>query len=152
MTDNPTKYFFRQRQQNRLYDVVVGAVEEAAARDGVRKKDIANTLGVPPSQVTRWLSGPGNWTSDTTSDLLFSVGAELDFHVVRFCDRAKGNAYHPVGEPVAATLPTATPAFIVSGTASTASTASVVVRAESEIGRSYPVATVTPTGAVRRNG
>jgi hypothetical protein len=95
MSGEPTKYFFRQRQQNRLYDVVIRAVEGA----GVLRKDIAKKLGIPPSQVTRLLSGPANWTSDTTSDLLFAVDAELDFHAVRFRDRARGNQFHPMGEP-----------------------------------------------------
>jgi transcriptional regulator with XRE-family HTH domain len=94
MTDEPTKYFFRQRQQNRLYDVVIRAVELS----GMRRKEIAKKLGVPPSQITRLLSGPSNWTSDTTSDLLFAVDAELDFQAVQFCDRAKGNRFHPAGE------------------------------------------------------
>jgi len=98
VNDNPTKFYFRQRQQNRLYDAVISAIEESARKDGIRKKDIATILGVPPSQVTRWLSGPANWTSDTTSDLLFSVGAELDFLVVRFSDRMRGNRFHPLGE------------------------------------------------------
>jgi hypothetical protein len=89
-----TKYYFRQRQQNRLYDVVIRAIEE----DSIRRKRIAEKLGIPPSQVTRLLSGPANWTSDTTSDLLFSIDAELDFHVVRFRDRVKGNRFHPAGE------------------------------------------------------
>src|ERR1022692_2434092 len=65
MSDAPTKYYFRQRQRNRLYDAVIKAIEEAAARDHVRRKDIAEKLEIPPSLVTRLLSGPANWTSDT---------------------------------------------------------------------------------------
>jgi hypothetical protein len=91
MSDEPTKYFFRQRQQNRVFDTVIHALEEA----GMRRKGIAAAMGVPPSQVTRLLSGPGNWTCDTISDLLFAIRAELDFQVVHFCDRAKGNRFHP---------------------------------------------------------
>ena len=95
MNDAPTKYYFRQRQQNRLYDTVIHALEQA----GVRRKDIAARMGIPPSQVTRLLTGPANWTSDTISDLLFAIDAELDFQVVGFRDRAKGNRFHPAGEP-----------------------------------------------------
>ena len=98
MNDEPTKSYFRQRQQNRLYDIVIGAIQEAARRDKVRKKDIASKLGIPPSQVTRLLSGPANWTIDTVSDLLFAIDAELDFDVVRFRDRVKENRSHPVGQ------------------------------------------------------
>lgn len=95
MSDAPaTKYYYRQRQQNRLYDAVIRAIEE----EGVRRKFIAEKLGIPPSQVTRLLSGPANWTVDTVSDLLFAIDAELDFQIVRFRDRAQGNRFHPVGE------------------------------------------------------
>jgi predicted XRE-type DNA-binding protein len=90
-----TKYYFRQRQQNRLYDVVIRAIEE----EHIRRKNIAEKLGIPPSQVTRLLSGPANWTIDTISDLLFAIDAELDFSIVRFRDRVKGNRFHLAGEP-----------------------------------------------------
>ena len=87
MNDLPSKYFFRQRMKNRLYEAVIAAVEDAARTNGMRKKDIAQKLGVHPSQVTRWLSGPANWEVDTISDLLFAVGADLDFDAVLFADR-----------------------------------------------------------------
>lgn len=95
MTDAPTKYYLRQHQQNRLFDTVVEALEKS----GVRKKAIAEKLDVHPSQVTRWLSGPGNWESDTISDLLFSIDAEMDFLVVSFAERnqKKKNRFHPLG-------------------------------------------------------
>ena len=99
MNENPSKFYLRQRNKNRLYDVVVHAIEKSAARNGTRRKDIAKTLGVPASQVTRLLSGPSNWESDTTSDLLFAIGAELDYNVVFFRDRAKSNVFQPAGEP-----------------------------------------------------
>ena len=98
MSDKPTKSYFRQRHQNRLYDAVLQAIEESAVRDKVRRKDIAATLDIPPSQVTRLLSVPANWTVDTVSDLLFAVGAELDVRVVALRDRAPENRFHPAGE------------------------------------------------------
>ena len=98
MNDKATKYYFRQRNRNRLYDVVVHAAEESAILSGTRRKDIAETLNIPPSQVTRLLSGPSNWECDTISDLLFAIGAELDYRVVFARDRVKSNSFHPVGE------------------------------------------------------
>jgi transcriptional regulator with XRE-family HTH domain len=96
MNDEPTKYFFRQRQRNRLYDAVISAVEEA----GIRRSDIANKLGINRSQVSRWLAGPANWEIDTISDILFSADSELDFKVIMLRDRAKTqrNRFHPAGE------------------------------------------------------
>ena len=98
MNDEPTKFYFRQRQQNRLYDIVIHAIEDSADRTKMRRKDIAKAIGIPSSQVTRLLSGPANWTVDTVSDLLFAINAELDFQVVNFRDRSKGNRAHPAGE------------------------------------------------------
>lgn len=98
MNDMPSKYFFRQRMKNRIYDAVIAAVEDAAAKRGMRKRDIAEKLGVDPSQVTRWLSGPANWGANTISDLMFAVDAELEFDFVTFADRQrqKSNHFHPL--------------------------------------------------------
>jgi predicted XRE-type DNA-binding protein len=98
MSREPTKYFFRQRHQNRLYDIVIEAIENVARKRGIRRKDIAETLGIPPSQVTRLFSGPANWTADTVSDLLYAIDAEMDFRVVPFSERARANQFHPAGE------------------------------------------------------
>ena len=107
MSDAPTKFYFRQRQQNRLYDTVIAALEEAAASRGIRKKDIAAKLSVNPSQVTRWLSGPANWETDTVSDLLFAIDAEIDFNIMSFDERrrTKSNRFHPAGESRAISVP-----------------------------------------------
>jgi hypothetical protein len=42
-----------------------------------------------PSQLTKWLAGPGNWTLDTVSNLLFSIDAELDFSVSSFAKKSQ---------------------------------------------------------------
>lgn len=73
-------------------------VEDAARLDGIRKKDIADRINSNPSQVSRWLSGPSNWTIDSVSDVLWAVGGELDFNFVCFADRAKQNRSHPINE------------------------------------------------------
>ena len=86
--------YYRQRTQNRVWEAVVHALERANAIDGTRKKDVAEFLGVPRSQVSRWLSGPSNWGIDTMSDLLLSAGAEMDFSPVRFEDRVPQNEHH----------------------------------------------------------
>ncbi len=98
MNAGPGKYFFQQRQRNRLYEAVVKAVEDAARLDGVRKKDIADEIGSNPSQISRWLSGPSNWTIDSISDVLWAIGGEFDFNFVRFIDRARQNRSHPAND------------------------------------------------------
>ena len=52
-----------------------------------------------PSQLTKWLAGPGNWTLDTVSNLLFSIDAELHFSVSSFAKKAKSNEFHDLNWP-----------------------------------------------------
>jgi len=90
--DDRDIFYFRQRQKNRLFTKLAAFYEEAARRDGITKRDIAEKLKRDPSQITRWLSAPSNLTLDTVSDLLLALGAEIDHEIVRFADRAQPNA------------------------------------------------------------
>jgi hypothetical protein len=74
-------FFFRQQNKNRLYEQVIDFFATRAERDGLTKKDIAEILGKDPAQITRLLSGPGNWEQDTTSDLLYAMGGEIEYAV-----------------------------------------------------------------------
>jgi hypothetical protein len=67
----------RQRQRNRLYEFVIRTLERECEAKKLRRIDLAAMLDKEPSQITRWLSGPSNWEFDTVSDLLFSLGGEL---------------------------------------------------------------------------
>jgi hypothetical protein len=69
--------YFRERQSNRVYE----AVFKAFVGTGITKADLARRLKKKPEQLTRWLSGPGNWTLDTVSDLLLALGSEMTFVV-----------------------------------------------------------------------
>ena len=96
MTALPGRAYFRQRQRNQLYEAVVRAVEDAAARTGIRKRDVAEKAGVSPPQLSRWLSGPSNWTMDSVSDVLYALGMELRLEPTPFAEVAKGNRLHDV--------------------------------------------------------
>ena len=72
-----TRAYFQERLRGRLYDLVMDQVEKYRERGGTRA-DLAKRVGKRPEQITRWLSGPGNLTLDTLSDLLLGLsGAEL---------------------------------------------------------------------------
>src|SRR6476620_3465861 len=95
LTDR-TIFYYRQRSKNRLFEAITAFFAEEAERRGITKRDIAECLRRDPAQITRWLTNPSNLTSDTISDLLLSLGAEMDYQIVRFEDRPQPNEMHPL--------------------------------------------------------
>lgn len=90
-------FYFRQRFKNRVFNRLAEFFAQEAAERGVTKKTIAERLGKDPAQITRWLSGPGNLTMDTLSDLLFAMGAEPEPpQIVRFAERPAPNYMDPL--------------------------------------------------------
>lgn len=89
-------FYYRQRNKNRVFEHIVTLFVEEAERRGITKKQIADLLKKDTGLITRWLSGPNNLTLDTISDLLLALGAEMDYHPVRFEDRPKENYFHPL--------------------------------------------------------
>lgn len=85
---------FEYRSENRAYDAVIAALEAAAARDGLKRKDIAEKIEMDPGQFSRLLSGPSNWTLGTISNLLFAIGAEMEFNVVLITNRSRSTVQH----------------------------------------------------------
>lgn len=70
--------YFRSRLQDRIYDLVVGEFLRKESAGIMTRSELAERIGKDPAQITRYLASPGNWTLDTTSDLLLGVcAAEL---------------------------------------------------------------------------
>ncbi len=72
-----TRIYFQERLRNRLYNLIIKEVTSFKARD-LNQAYLARRLGKKPEQISRLLSGPGNLTLDTVSDLLLGLsGGEL---------------------------------------------------------------------------
>ncbi len=68
--------YFRARLSNRMHDLILSTFLELEKRNEISRADIARRLNREPAQISRWLGAPGNWTLDTVSDLLLSMGHE----------------------------------------------------------------------------
>ena len=79
-------FYFRASYRDRVYQSVMAYFAACAERDGLTKARIASLLQRDPASITRWLSGPGNWTLDTVSDLLLAMDAEMSNEVIPFND------------------------------------------------------------------
>ena len=89
-------FYYRQRSKNRVFEALTAFFAEEAERRHITKHDIAESLHRDPASITRWLTTPSNLTLDTISDLLLSLGAEMDYLVMRFADRGPPNEIHPL--------------------------------------------------------
>jgi hypothetical protein len=90
------KAYFQRRQKNRAYEAVFKRFTQLAGDDELTRAQIARRLKKRPEQITRLLSGPGNWELDTISDLLLAMDAELDFRVAPLDERPTPNYAHPL--------------------------------------------------------
>ncbi|MEG2366180.1 MAG: helix-turn-helix transcriptional regulator [Alistipes sp.] len=52
-------------------------IADAMEAAGLSKKQFAEKLGKQPSEITKWLSGTHNFTSDTLSDISIVLGVEI---------------------------------------------------------------------------
>lgn len=68
--------YFQDRLRNQMYDLVLREFLSRQARDpSFTQVKLAARLGKRPEQINRWLSGSGNWTLDTISNLLLAISA-----------------------------------------------------------------------------
>ena len=79
--------YFRERQRTRAYDLIISKLLELE-RDGLlTRAELARRIGRTPEQIARWIGAPGNWTSDTMSDLMLGMGSEVGLSDIPLLDR-----------------------------------------------------------------
>ena len=52
-------------------------IDEARIRKGWSKKELADRMGKRPSEITKWLSGTHNFTTETLFDLEYHLDAKF---------------------------------------------------------------------------
>ena len=84
--------YFRARNRGRVHDLVLREFERA----GISRATLARRLKKRPEVVTRMLGGPGNWTLDTVSDLLFAIaGGEPSYTIFYPLNQPPRNQVQP---------------------------------------------------------
>jgi hypothetical protein len=64
-------------------------------KSGLSQADLAQRLGKGTDRVCKLMGGPGNWTLDTVSDLLFAIaGGESKYEISYPLDKPRRN-YQP---------------------------------------------------------
>jgi hypothetical protein len=66
-----TLAYLRARNKRRAYDLVIKEFKNS----GISQADLARRLGKGTDYICKLLGGPGNWTLDTISDLLFALSS-----------------------------------------------------------------------------
>lgn len=102
-----TLIYFRMRLKQRIFSLIAKEFK----RSGLSQADLGRRLDKDPGQISRLLSGPGNLTIDTASDVLFALGGGEPAMTMAY-PLAKGAQITEsiVNVPEAAPLPSAPPA------------------------------------------
>ena len=82
---------FEGYAQNAAHNAVLTAYEKV--RGHVTRAAIARKLGVSPSQVTRWLSSPGNYEMKTLGYLLGAMGYVPEIEPVEVINATRGRNF-----------------------------------------------------------
>jgi hypothetical protein len=68
--------YFHERLKGRIYSLITKELLRQQKSDSaLSQAAIAKRLNKRPEQITRWLSGPQNYTIETISDLLLAICA-----------------------------------------------------------------------------
>ncbi len=102
----------RRKTFTRLISVIHRELAAALEREGrarnLTQSDVANTLGVNKSAISRRLSGTSNLTLKSISDLAWVLGHDVDFRLVSQRQNMAGANYPVATAPAAPKITTST--------------------------------------------
>lgn len=86
--------FRRGVLRSAFHSLFWGVIVDRKRNAGLKMKDVADTLGVNKSFVSRSFSSPPNWRIDTLADFSDALGLDL---IVEARDRKTGRIFTPSG-------------------------------------------------------
>ena len=91
--------YFRAKTRKNVHNVVLQRFVELSDAGEMSRAKLADRLDVSRSQITRWLSSPGNWTLDTLSDLLLAMNCKTSVVAEEIASQGQGNYFHELSAP-----------------------------------------------------
>lgn len=86
--------FRRGVLRSAFHSLFWGVIVDRKRNENLKLKDVAETLGVNKSFVSRSFSSPPNWRIDTIADFTDALGLDL---IVEARDRKTGRVFTPSG-------------------------------------------------------
>lgn len=90
--------FYEGLAQNRAHSAVLRVLQPLLQAGGLSRAALAKKINRNPSQVTRWLGSPGNWTLQTLGILLGALGYVPVITVQPINERVATNYVHPAAQ------------------------------------------------------
>jgi hypothetical protein len=87
--------YFHGLSQDEAHEVVLSIFLKEAQEHSINKAFLARRLGKSPEQITRWLGAPGNWTSETYTNLLIAMGYKPKYGAEKLADMRQSNRHNP---------------------------------------------------------
>jgi hypothetical protein len=79
--------YFRAQLRYSFHDLVLREFLRQEDKEGFTQADLARRIHRKPSQVSKLLGAPGNWTFNTVSDLLLGMKALPDVSIMSLEER-----------------------------------------------------------------
>jgi len=91
------------KEQNR--EAIAQAIISAMAAKGMSRKQLADSMGRNPSEITRWLNGSHNFTIDTLFEISQAIGTMIPEMTPSSTVSGYGHATGLLQDPLGGTVP-----------------------------------------------